>query len=273
MARPIVFLSDYGTDDEFVGTCHGVIARIAPEARVIDLTHAIAPRDVMRGALTLAGSLSFMPEGAVFLAVVDPGVGTSRRSIAVETVGGCCLVGPDNGLLSPALARLDGVVRAVKIESSEVVMNPVSPTFHGRDVFAPAAAHLSAGVPIGRLGPAIDPGTIVAVDEPAARTEPGRLCARVIGVDRFGNLQLGAGPEDLAAAGLDASPALDLAATNAGATVLRARTFADVAEGDMALLVDSAGRLALAMNGGDASDALGLVAGDAVTLAERGSLP
>ena len=162
MSRPIVFLTDYGTADEFVGVCRGVMLRIAPDARIVDLTHAIPRQDVMRGGLTLGRATSYMPDDAVYVAVVDPGVGSGRRSVAVRAASGAVLVGPDNGVLSMAWEALGGADTAVEITSDAIVLHPVSHTFHGRDVFAPAAAHLATGVPIGDLGPA------VAVEELAA---------------------------------------------------------------------------------------------------------
>ncbi|HYV02229.1 MAG TPA: SAM-dependent chlorinase/fluorinase, partial [Actinomycetota bacterium] len=189
MDRPIAFLSDYGLEDEFVGICHAVMARLAPRASVIDLTHAIPPHDVLRGALVLARSVAYLPTDAVLLAVVDPGVGTERRPIAVETVReGRLLVGPDNGLLSLAWDEAGGVARAVEIRSPDVVLEPVSTTFHGRDVFSPAAAAVASGWPLERLGPAIDPSGLEVVRVPEPTVEDGRVDAEVLSVDRFGNL-------------------------------------------------------------------------------------
>ncbi len=156
MTRPIVFLTDYGLSDEFVGICHGVIARISPGTRIIDLTHAIPRQDVMSGALTLGRATRYMPADAVYLAVVDPGVGSDRRSIALRAASGALLVGPDNGVLSLAWDALGGTDTVVEVTAPDVVLHPVSKTFHGRDVFAPAAAHLSAGMPLEGLGPAVD---------------------------------------------------------------------------------------------------------------------
>jgi len=164
MARPIVFVTDYGLADGFVGICHGVMARIAPEARVIDLTHAIPRQDVMRGALVLGRATDFMPGDAVYAAVVDPGVGSERRSIAVHAASGAVLVGPDNGLLSMAWDAFGGAVAAVEIAAEDVVLQPVSKTFHGRDVFAPAAAHLAHGLPLERMGPSVDPAGLRALE-------------------------------------------------------------------------------------------------------------
>ena len=260
MGRPIVFMSDYGLADEFVGICHGVVARIAPGARVIDLTHAIPRQDVVAGAMALGRAAPFMPEDAVYVGVVDPGVGTARRPVAVACGSGALLVGPDNGLLSMAWAALGGAAQAAEITSKQVLLHPRSSTFHGRDVFAPAAAHLSMGMPLQDLGPSVDPGTLRTVELPAPMILRGVVGARVTGVDGYGNVQLNARPDDLQAAGVEG------AAEVAGRKVPRASTFADVAEGSLAAIVDSQGFVALVVNGGSAANVLGLHRGDAVTL-------
>lgn len=265
MVRPILFLSDYGLKDPFVGTCHAVIARIAAEARVIDLTHSIARQDVTGGALALAGAAGYAPEDAVFLAVVDPGVGSERRRIVVGS-GGCLLVGPDNGLLCLAWERLGGATGAWEITSREVMLPTVSETFQGRDVFAPAAARLAAGLPPEEVGPALDPRELVRIEVPAPEIEDGAIRSDVIGVDRFGNLQLSAGPEDLETAGLEKVPQLELGWSTYHVTVRRVRTYRDVGAGEFALLVDSSGRLAIATNLGSAAEDLAIGRGDQVTL-------
>jgi S-adenosylmethionine hydrolase len=266
MPRPIAFLSDYGLDDEFVGVCHGVIARIAPGAPIIDLTHGIPPHEVSLGALVLADSVRFMPEDAVFLAVVDPGVGTRRLSVAVETGSGAHLVGPDNGLLSLAWQELGGPVRSVEISSGKVVLEPVSKTFHGRDVFAPAAAHLAGGLPLHELGPEIPVGDLAALGRPVPAVAQGRVTCTVLAVDRFGNLQLGSTSADLERAGLMDRPALEVHTDLASAGARRADTFSDVPPGSLALMVDARGWLALAVNGGSAAGSLLVGPHDAVTL-------
>jgi S-adenosylmethionine hydrolase len=260
MTRPIVFCTDYGMADEFVGVCHGVIARIAPEARVIDLTHAVPPQDVLRGALTLGRATPFMPENAVYLAVVDPGVGSERRSIAVRTTRDALLVGPDNGVLSLAWESLGGVAAAVEITDPSVMLAPVSSTFHGRDVFAPAAAHLATGFGFAELGDAIDPAGLRILEMPGPMIAESVLGARVIGVDGFGNVQLNATASDLAAAGLG-----DVL-TVAGRRVPRVRVFADVPEGEPASIVDSQGYIALVVNRGSAASMWGLREGSAVVV-------
>src|SRR5262249_52955207 len=158
--------------------------------RVIDLTHGIPPGDVLRGAVTLAGALAYLPDDAVLLAVVDPGVGSSRRALAVRSATGRLLVGPDNGVLSLAWPALGDVAQAPAITSPDVVLRPTSATFHGRDVFAPAAAHLAEGADLGSLGAAVDPATLVRLEAPRPSVTLGSVTAVALAVDRFGNVQL-----------------------------------------------------------------------------------
>ena len=267
MARPITFLSDYGTADEFAGVCRAVIARIAPEATVIDLSHGIARHSVGQGAAVLAHALQFAPAG-VHLAVVDPGVGTARRAVAVEAAEeGRHLVGPDNGLLALALERFGGPVAAVDLAESPVRLAPVSATFHGRDLFAPVAAHLALGAPLESLGAAIEPATLAAIERGDPAIEPGlSLDAEVGHVDAFGNLSLIATAADADDAGLEPGKGLRVRGPRRSAEATYALTFADADHGDMVLLVDSARSLSLAVNRGDASRTLDLSAGDRVTL-------
>jgi S-adenosylmethionine hydrolase len=260
MTRPIVFMTDYGLADEFVGVCHGVMASIAPEARVIDLTHDVARQDVMRGALTLGRATKYMPSDAVYVAVVDPGVGSERRSIAVRAATGAVLVGPDNGLLSIAWAALGGAEAAAAIEDSRVLLFPVSKTFHGRDVFSPAGAHLANGTPLDQVGPALEPGDLRTLEMPGPMVAAGALGCRVIGVDGFGNVQLNARARDLEEAGLGEMLQV------AGRSVPRVSIFADVPEGVLAAIVDSQGYLALVVNHGSAGQLLNLKEGAAVVL-------
>ena len=269
MTRPILFLSDFGLEDEYVGLCHAVIARVAPEAKVIDLHHGVPPHDVVTGARTLAQAVSYGPEDAVFLAVVDPGVGTRRRGVALQA-GDALLVGPDNGILIEAALTLGGVTAGVELEARRVVPWPVSDTFHGRDVFAPAAARLAAGAELGEVGQGIDPSELTGVGLFAVPdVERGRVSTSVIGVDRFGNVRIGARPEDLAAAGVVADE-LVLLRGGASVTVRRVQTYGALEPATVGLLVDSAGWLAVVRNGASAAEQLGLRPGDAVELQAPG---
>ena len=260
MTRPIVFMTDYGRTDEFVGVCHGVMASIAPDARVIDLTHDVPRQDVLRGALTLGRATRYMPSDAVYVAVVDPGVGSERRSIAVRAGTGALLVGPDNGVLSLAWAALGGAEVAAAIEDSRVLLFPVSKTFHGRDVFAPAAAHLASGTPLEDVGPALDPRELRTLEMPGPMVAAGALGCRVICIDGFGNEQLNARPADLEEAGLGSMLQVG------DRSVPRVHIFADVPEGVLACIVDSQGYLALVVNHGSAAEVLNLKEGAAVVL-------
>jgi S-adenosylmethionine hydrolase len=266
VARPVVFLSDFGLGDEFVGICHGVIAKIAPQARVIDLAHAVPRQDVRRGALFLQRSTSYMPDDAVFLAVVDPGVGTDRLALAVQARSGALLVGPDNGVLSLAWGALGGVVAASSISSPAVTLQPAAATFHGRDVFSPAAAHLAAGMTLGEVGPPVDPTALVALTLPEPVVSPGALTTTVISTDRFGNVELAATEADLHRAGLQGASELAVE-TEAGPTpVLLVRTYGDVDAGRAAVLIDSSGWVTIAVNRGRADERFGLEPDDPVTL-------
>jgi len=267
VARPITFLSDYGTADEFVGVVHAVIARLAPDARVIDLTHGIPRHGVVQGALTLARTLAFAPAG-VHLAVVDPGVGGPRRAVALRTAEEeRVLVGPDNGLLLPAAERFGGIVEAVEISRSPWRLEPVSATFHGRDVFAPVAARLAAGAPLSAAGSPLSPAELVRVELPPPRAADGAMVAVVAGVDAFGNVQLLASPDDLDLVGIAPGAAVAVSAGERDLHATLARTFADVEPGAAVLYEDSAGAVAVAVNAGDAAAALGVRAGDEVHVA------
>ncbi len=262
MPAPVVtFLSDYGLSDEFVGVVHGVIARAAPEARVIDLTHGIRRHDVVAGALALRAALPFTPPG-VHLAVVDPGVGGERRAAAVRCAEeDRILVGPDNGLLALALARFGGGIEAAEISRSPWRLEPVAATFHGRDVFAPVAARLAAGAPFAEAGDPLDPDELVALDIPAPRIEGGAIVATVLAVDRFGNAVLNVGHDDLAGSGLRLGRAATLIVAGQAVPAQYARAFADVPAGTPLVYEDAARTLAVAVNRGSAADDLGLAPG------------
>jgi S-adenosylmethionine hydrolase len=259
MARFVTFLSDYGLQDEFVGTCHGVIKRIAPDVQIIDLTHGIPPQNVLHGALVLAKALEYVPPG-VHLAVVDPGVGTARRPLVLEDGEGRLYVGPDNGLLVPAAEAGGGIAAAHELANPRYALDRVSRTFHGRDLFAPAAAHLALGVSAAELGPPLDPEVLVRVTIPEAEISSTRIGATTLAVDRFGNVQLNLGRDVLGAPGTRV--ALDLPDGRRSAVV--ARTFADVAHGELVVFEDSSGSVSLAVSGGSASAALGLSSGQRI---------
>lgn len=245
----VSFSTDYGTSDGFVAACHGVIARIAPSVRLIDVTHDVPPQDVRRGAELLAQTVEYLPD-SVHLAVVDPGVGTTRRGVAIESAGGL-LVGPDNGLLLPAADALGGVRAAVELTAQRYRLPATSATFHGRDIFAPAAAHLAAGVDPDQLGPAVDPAELVRLPEPLAELAGGELRTELLGADHFGNLQLAATGEQLAElAGPGEQVRVRIGERSLAARA--GRTFADVRPGEILVLRDSAGYAAIAVNGGSA---------------------
>jgi S-adenosyl-L-methionine hydrolase (adenosine-forming) len=264
----ITFLTDFGLQDDFVGTCHGVMKRIAPAADIIDITHGIGPQQILQGALVLAGTLPYMPEG-VHLAVVDPGVGTDRKPLALRGRDGRLYVGPDNGLLIPAAERLGGVSEAWELQNPAYRLEPVSRTFHGRDLFAPAAAHLAAGVDAGELGPALDPASLVRIDLPAAESGDGEVRAHVLIVDRFGNIQLNLTTEDLSRVGIEPGTRVEVEIGLQPFYAEAARTFADVRVGDIVLYEDSYGNVALAINAGNAAEMLGARPGDAVGIIVR----
>lgn len=248
----ISLTTDYGLMDGFVAACHGVIARLAPAVRVIDVTHQIPPGDVRRGAAVLAQTLPQLPP-AVHVAVVDPGVGTARRAIAIRAGDGV-LVGPDNGLLPWAAEALGGIDEVVEVTRREWFAPVVSATFHGRDIFAPAAARLALGTEMRQAGALIDPADLVRLPEPVVRRGTGWLTAEVLTIDRFGNVQLAA-----SAAELD-SLARRLRVGELPA--VRAATFGAVDPGTLVVFADSAGKAAIAVNGGRAADVLGLAPGD-----------
>lgn len=259
----VSFLSDYGTADEFVGLVHSVIRSIAADVRVIDITHEIAPYDVRAGALTLARSAQYLAPGVV-VAVVDPGVGTSRRPIAVEVGDGASvLVGPDNGLLAPAVAMVGGASRAVELTNPAYQLPAPGPTFDGRDVFAPVAAHLCNGVPLHELGTDIDPATLLPSMIPLTREEDGGLEAEALWIDRFGNVQLNVDPDELAVLGADV---VRVVVGGRSRVARRVEAFAELGVGEVGVLVDSYGLISIAADRTSAAEALDVAEGDAVRL-------
>lgn len=263
----VTFLSDYGTRDEFVGVVHSVIRSIAPHVTVVDLTHEIPAYDVRAGSLTLGRATQYLCPGVV-LAVVDPGVGTARRGIAVEVGGGqSYLVGPDNGLLASAVALCGGATGAVELTSPEHQLPAPGATFAGRDVFAPAAAHLCNGVPLDALGPRVDPVTLWPGLVPLPREEDGELVAEVLWVDHFGNAQLNLGPDEVEHLG----ERIQLRWADDSRTAVRSDTFEGIDDGGIGLVTDSYGMLAVCMGKRSAADELRLPVGTEVRLLQAGA--
>jgi S-adenosyl-L-methionine hydrolase (adenosine-forming) len=262
--RPICFISDYGLSGELVGTCKGVMMGIAPRASIIDVVHTIPKFDVVRGAETLRHATRYMPEDAVYLAVIDPGDKNERRELAVETRGGAYLVGPDNGLLLPAAEAMGGVARAVQLTNPRYHLRPVSNSFHGRDVFSPVAAHLAVGADMEDLGEAVDPASMAHIDFPRAQREAdGGLVAEIIDIDRFGNARLSAMQEEL---DLRYGTPLKIWIRDEILDAQLAETFGASEVGDLVVVADSHWRLSLAVNKGNAARALLLSVGDEIRI-------
>jgi S-adenosylmethionine hydrolase len=268
----VSLLTDYGLDDGFVGALHSVLRRRVPEVPIVDLTHGVAPQDVRAGSLALRRVAPYLAPGVV-VAVVDPGVGTTRRGVAVATAD-VVFVGPDNGLLVPAVEFLGGASLAVELEDRGYWLETPGPTFAGRDVFAPAAAELASGVSLADLGPAIDPASLARVPDAVTRRRPnGSLETEVTWVDRYGNIHLAAGPHDLSPPpvpgdifGVSRSSGADGGAGAWTWPARAARTFADLAPGQLGLVVDSYGCLDLCLFGTSAASQLGIQEQDLVVI-------
>jgi hypothetical protein len=261
----ITFLTDFGLQDDFVGTCHGVIKRIAPDAEIIDITHGLAPGKVLQGALTLANTLPYMPAG-VHLAVVDPGVGGPRRPLALRDASGRVYVGPDNGLLIPATERFGGIAVAHEIANPDYALEPVSRTFHGRDLFAPAAAHLASGLSLSELGPPIHPDALVRLEIAEAEVGSTRIRATVFYVDRFGNVALNVTRNQLERVGIVPGTRVELEHGPERYYAVAVRTFDDARHGDLIVYEDAYRNVAVAISRGDAASLLDLSEGDEVRL-------
>jgi S-adenosylmethionine hydrolase len=259
--RVITLLTDYGVGGPFVGAMHAVAFAMAPGLPVLDLDHTIPPQDVRRATHRLAQLMDHVPPG-VHVAVVDPGVGTARRPLAIETPDRV-FVGPDNGLLLWAANRCGPLVRVMWLREEAFWRSPRSRTFDGRDVLVPVAVHIASGVPLTKLGAEVDPSTLVDQPAPVVRAAAdGEAEVEVLDVDRFGNVQLAVRPEAAAALGFVRGGPVSIA----GTPVVYGDTFGDVPAGGLLLYGDSDGLLALAVNGGDASVVLALKPGDIVTL-------
>jgi hypothetical protein len=253
----VTLLTDYGRDDDFVGVCHGVIQGIDPDARIVDITHGVERYAVRQGALVLRNTLPYMPVG-VHVAVVDPQVGTERRALAVRTADGRVLVGPDNGLLSLAWDRCGGVDLAVDVTRSPHRLEPVSATFHGRDIFAPVAAHLARGAELADAGDQLDPAELQTVELPQPRLEDGTLVGHSLVVDRFGNVSLNVDHDDMAGTGITLGNVVEIEASGERFLATYAQTFADVRPGELIVYEDAYRTLAVAINRGDAAGTLAL---------------
>ena len=263
--RPICFLSDFGLTDDFVGTCKGVVFSIAPGTSVVDLTHDVPGFGVETGAEILQHVTRYMPADTVYLAVVDPGVGTERRALALRAENGALLVGPDNGLLVPAAEALGGISEAVILSNQRYRIQPLSNTFHGRDVFAPAAAHLAAGLDLSELGETVDISSLSRVGLPDAEDVEagGRVAARIIDTDRYGNARLSVMAEG---PGLEYGSELKVDVGEGPMPVRYLETFGSARAGELVLVPDSHWRLSLCINKGSAVHALGLRHGGRVHL-------
>ncbi len=263
---PITFLTDYGVADDFAGVCRTVIARIAPDVRVIDITHGIPRHDVREAGAVLAETVPYSPE-AVHLAVVDPGVGGHRRALAVRPAeSGHLFVAPDNGLLPPALDALGGPAEVVDISASPFGLERASATFHGRDLFAPVAAHLALGASLSDAGTPIDPGSLERTPLSLPEIQQNRAFAHATRIDGFGNVSLDLTAEHISGHPLAGARRVSVGSRSRRRTAARARTFDDVADGAFLFYEDSSGSIALAVNRGDASEILDVRVGDVVEL-------
>lgn len=264
MQRIICFVSDFGLDDTWVGVCHAVIHRACPQARVVDLAHQLPPFDVRKGAAVAASGVWQLPE-AIHLVVVDPGVGGGRRDLCLVTEKGTVLVGPDNGVLIPATWRAGGITEAYAIRAEAITSRPPLPTFHARDILAPAAAAVACGVEPRALGEAVDPADLAPAPFERSHPEGTALVAEVLDIDRFGSIRLGVEAADLDRAGAEGRP-VELSFGHLTIKAPLARTFADVAEGDPVALVDSSGWVTLALRAASAAERWGIEPGARVRI-------
>lgn len=266
MNGTISFLSDFGHIDEFVGVVHGVIARIAPSTRILDITHGIENGDIHGGAMALTRAVQFMPDG-VFLAIVDPGVGTDRRAIAARTPVGF-FVGPDNGVLAPAVAIVGGADVIVSLEEPLFQLPSRGATFAGRDIFGPAAAVLASGqAEITALGPTLDPGSITPLLLPLSEVAPsGGIRGSVLWIDSYGNIQINVTPDEVRSLGLSEGDDVLVTVEMQQYRIVWGLTYGDVGEGEVVLHTDSHGQMALAVRGGRADDEFPLGVGDTILL-------
>ncbi|MFY9487849.1 MAG: SAM-dependent chlorinase/fluorinase [Solirubrobacterales bacterium] len=272
MSRCVVFLSDYGYGDPFVGTCHAVIKRVSPAIQIVDLTHAVAAQDVRGGAIALSDAAPFLPGRAVVLAVVDPGVGSHRRGVAVDTAGGLTFVGPDNGLLAPAIAAAGGATVVSELSNSPWRIEPVSNTFHGRDVFAPVSARIAAGAATGDAGQPLDPSVLLSLELQRPTQIAGGVRAEISNIDHFGNVRLAARAKDLSESGIEVGSEIEIETGRGMRTPAQfVATYSDVPEHEPLLFIDANGAAAIAVNGGSAAAELKVMRGSSVQILQAGS--
>jgi S-adenosylmethionine hydrolase len=246
----LVLLTDFGDRDHYAGAIKGAAYRVNPNVRIESITHQIAPFDVWEGAVTLAFAAKEFPPGTVFVAVIDPGVGTRRRALALRTEAGRLYVAPDNGLLT-FVARREGVVEVRDIAGLQPLGHRPSNTFQGRDLFAPAGALLAGGESLGRMGPRLKPSEIVMLPIVEPTLEGGQLKGSILRVDRYGNIVTNLPAELVAKAGLKRGDRLQASVGGSTVQAIFAATYGDVPQGEAVALIDSIGNLELAINMGD----------------------
>lgn len=265
MSRIITLTSDFGTRDAYVGTMKGVILNIASQVTIVDITHQIAPQNVRQGAFLFASSVKYFPPDAIHVVVVDPGVGSARRPIAIR-VGDTVFIAPDNGVLTPAVEACAATypsapVQAIHLDRAEYWLPQVSKTFHGRDIFAPCAAHLARGIPFESLGSPIDDWVRLAASAPTVRSD-GSIVAHVQDIDGFGNIVI-----DVVGASLQGADRSGTTITLAGRALRGIRqAYADATPGELLALIGSSGHLEVAVRNGNAAQLLGIREGDEVVI-------
>jgi S-adenosylmethionine hydrolase len=264
--RCVAFLSDYGYRDPFVGVCHAAIARVDTSIPVIDLTHGIAPQNIRGGAIALADAIPFLPRDAVVIAVVDPGVGGERRAVAVQTFDGQILIGPDNGVLSAAIALCGGAEEVAELSQSPWALTPTAETFHGRDIFSPVAAHLATGAALAGAGQPLDPAILVSIDLPRPVVGESDLSAEVLDIDVFSNVRLAAARVDLEELGVADGARVEIETAGLRTPARFVKTFADVEPHEPLVFEDANGSLSIAINQGHAAAELGIKLGTTVRI-------
>ncbi len=258
----ITLLTDFGDADGYVGAMKGVIAKRAPQVPVIDLAHGLAPGDIVAAGEVLAATAGLFPAESIHVVVVDPGVGTGRRAVALLCDDQLYLA-PDNGVLSGVLEQANGRVAAVCIDNPAFWRQPVAATFHGRDIFAPVAAHLALGVPLGSIGSTIDPDSLVRLPPARVAWSGGRVEGEIVRFDRFGNAITSLQRHHLARVNMDQTA---LRVELAGLDLPLSTTYGDAAEGEPVAVVGSGGRLEISVRGASARERLGLAAGGTVSV-------